>query len=158
MADNVRPEVRSSIMSAIRSKNTRNEIKIRKALHSAGFRYRLHRRDLPGTPDFVLPRYRAAIFIHGCFWHGHDCSLFKWPSTNAENWASKIKANRVRDTEAVRSLFASGWRVCVVWECVIRGRQKLDLGTVTGLLVDWICGEQECYELRGSDNVGQTDR
>ena len=156
MADIVRPEVRSRMMSAIRSKNTRNEIKIRKALHSAGFRYRLHRRDLPGTPDIVLPRYQAAIFIHGCFWHGHDCSLFKWPLTNAESWASKIKENRFRDANAVRSLFASGWRVCVVWECVTRGRQKLDLGTITNMLAHWIRGEQNFCELRGSKDVGHT--
>ena len=92
MTDIVTPATRSRMMSGIQSKNTQHEVRIRKALHKAGFRYRLHRRDLPGTPDITLPRYRAVIFVHGCFWHGHGCHLFKWPSTRPDSGPPKSSA------------------------------------------------------------------
>ena len=131
MTDIVSPEVRSRMMSGIRSKNTRQEVVIRKALHAAGFRYRLHRKDLPGTPDITLPRYRAVIFIHGCFWHGHDCSLFRLPSSNRATWSAKIAGNQHRDAEVSHRLLTAGWRVCTVWECALRGTHKKTLGRLS---------------------------
>jgi len=149
MTDVVAPAVRSRMMSGIRSKNTQNEIKIRKALYAAGFRYRLHRRDLPGTPDITLPRYRAVIFIHGCFWHGHDCHLFKWPSTRPEFWTAKIGANRKRDQEARIALLESGWRWIVVWECAIRGKNKIQFEELTNKVITWLNRGLPNCEIRG---------
>lgn len=149
MADVVTPAVRSRMMSGIRSKNTRHEVKIRKALHAAGFRYRLHRRDLPGTPDITLPRYRAVIFVHGCFWHGHDCHLFKWPASNPEKWATKIQSNQKRDTVSIQNLLTSGWRVCTVWECALRGRSKHSLDWVMCTVTCWIQSCKTTLEIRG---------
>ncbi len=125
-------------MSCIRGTNTRPEVRVRSLLHRQGFRFRLHVRDLPGKPDIVLPRYRAVIFVNGCFWHGHDCLLFKWPSTRPEFWRKKIEHNRENDRQAQESLHASGWRVAVVWECVMKGRFRLDEKTLTELLSTWI--------------------
>ena len=138
MADIVAPAVRSRMMSGIRSKNTKHEVRIRKALHAAGFRYRLHRRDLPGTPDITLPRYHTVVFVHGCFWHGHDCHLFKWPSTRPEFWAAKIAGNRQRDQEARTALLKAGWRRIVIWECAIRGKYRLEFESLINQMIAWI--------------------
>jgi DNA mismatch endonuclease, patch repair protein len=97
MADIVPKAKRSEMMAGIRGKNTRPEMLVRRALHAHGYRFRLHRKDLPGKPDIVLPKYRAVIFVHGCFWHGHDCHLFKWPKTREDFWIQKIKNNQERD-------------------------------------------------------------
>ncbi|MEJ8858644.1 very short patch repair endonuclease [Variovorax robiniae] len=119
-ADIVTPEQRSAMMSRIRGKNTRPELALRRQLFAAGYRFRLHRRDLPGTPDVVLPRYQVALFMHGCFWHRHTgCPMTTVPSTNAAFWEAKFSANVERDAAAVRRLQELGWRVAVVWECVI---------------------------------------
>lgn len=121
MSDVVSPEVRSRMMAGIKGKNTRPELQIRKLLFAAGYRYRLHRRDLPGTPDIVMPGKRIAIFVHGCFWHGHQgCKLAKIPSTRTDFWTAKIKANILRDRMAIDQLLLGGWRVLVVWECAVR--------------------------------------
>lgn len=121
MSDVVSPEVRSRMMAGIKGKNTRPEIQIRKLLFAAGYRFRLHRRDLPGTPDIVMPGKRIAIFVHGCFWHGHQgCKLAKIPSTRTDFWTAKITANRLRDRMAIDQLLLAGWRVLVVWECAVR--------------------------------------
>ncbi len=114
------------MMSGIRGKDTKPELLIRKALHSRGFRFRLHSLKVPGKPDLVLPRYNAAIFVHGCFWHGHDCHLFKMPSTRPEFWEGKIDRNRARDTEVRNALITSGWRRLVIWECALKGKFRLD--------------------------------
>ena len=151
MVDIVAPSVRSRMMSNIRSKNTRPEIDIRKGLHAAGLRYRLHRRDLPGTPDITLPRHRAVVFVHGCFWHGHDCHLFKWPSSNSDRWKKKILGNQSRDESSVQRLLASGWRVCTIWECALRGREKHDRQAVIDIAATWIRGAERLYELRGKE-------
>jgi DNA mismatch endonuclease, patch repair protein len=124
MADIVDQVTRSRMMSGIRGKDTRPELAIRKGLHALGFRYRLHVRQLHGRPDLVLAKYHAAIFIHGCFWHGHNCPLFKWPNTRKDFWRQKIEGNVARDDRAVTALLASGWRVAVVWECSLRGEAK----------------------------------
>ena len=137
MADVVDPATRSRMMSGIRGKNTKPELFIRKALHARGFRYRLHC-DLPGKPDICLPKHRAVIFVHGCFWHGHDCHLFKWPSTRPEFWRAKIERNRAVDAAAEEALAEAGWRVAVVWECALKGRTSLPIGEVVDKLGEWL--------------------
>lgn len=112
-------------MSGIRGKNTKPELVIRSALHRAGFRFRLHRKDLPGRPDLVFPRYRAVLFIHGCFWHRHDCHLFRWPSTRQEFWRVKIEGNVARDHRQYTELQDVGWRIATLWECAMKGRTRL---------------------------------
>lgn len=123
MTDIVDAATRSRMMSGIRGKNTRPEIMVRQALHKAGFRFRLHRKDLPGKPDLVLPKYQAAIFVHGCFWHGHDCRYFKIPKTRTDFWMAKIASNSSRDQRDIEALRKLGWRVMIVWECEIRDRK-----------------------------------
>lgn len=149
MADVVDPATRSRMMSGIRGKNTKPELMIRKALHARGFRYRLHC-DLPGRPDICLPKHRAVIFVQGCFWHGHDCHLFKWPSTRPEFWREKIGRNREVDRAAADGLLATGWRVAIVWECALKGREKKTLAAVTDGLVDWLrsAGPEICISSR----------
>ena len=120
MADNHTKEVRSRNMSHIRSKNTKPEEKVRKYLFSKGFRYRKNDRKLPGCPDIVLPKYKAAIFINGCFWHKHDCPRFVLPSSNQEYWIPKIQRNVERDRKNQLLLLEDGWNVLVVWECELK--------------------------------------
>jgi len=114
------PAVRSKNMRAIRSANTKPELSVRKALHAAGFRYRLQGKDLPGKPDIVLARYRAVVFIHGCFWHGHDCKYFKLPASRTDFWKAKIQSNQTRDQLAAARLNEMGWRVILIWECATK--------------------------------------
>lgn len=105
-------------MSAIRAKNTKPELIVRRYLHAAGLRYRLHPKDLPGRPDIILPKYRTAIFVNGCFWHGHEtCGAFKGTTSNSSFWSQKIERNRARDIEKTQSLKELGWKVITVWEC-----------------------------------------
>jgi DNA mismatch endonuclease (patch repair protein) len=120
MADVVDAATRSRMMAEIRAKNTAPELLIRRSLHRLGFRFRLHGKRLPGKPDLLLPKHKAVIFVHGCFWHGHDCSAFKWSATRAEVWRSKIKRNRENNERHIKALRGIGWRVCVVWECSVR--------------------------------------
>jgi DNA mismatch endonuclease (patch repair protein) len=135
MTDIVSKKTRSRMMSGIRGKDTWPEMMVRRLLHAQGFRYRLHRKDLPGKPDIVLPKYKAAIFVNGCFWHGHECSLFKWPASNAEFWENKIKANRRRDASAIEALEALGWRCLTVWECDTR---RLCAEDLCRTLKEWV--------------------
>jgi DNA mismatch endonuclease (patch repair protein) len=137
MADVVTPEKRSQMMAGIRGKNTKPEFIVRRGLHRRGLRYRLHVRSLPGQPDLIFPKYRAAILVNGCFWHGHQCSIFKWPSTRAEFWRSKIDGNRRRDERNVRDLIAKGYRVRTVWECETR-KSDADLMILLDDLASWI--------------------
>lgn len=120
MADNHSKEVRSMNMSHIRSKNSKPEEKVRKYLFSKGFRYRKNVKDLPGKPDIVLPKYKTAVFVNGCFWHKHDCPRFVWPSSNKEYWVPKIQRNVERDIENTRLLEEQGWQVLTVWECQLK--------------------------------------
>ena len=121
MADVVSPTKRSQMMSGIRGKNSLPEMLVRKTLFALGYRFRLHRRDLPGTPDIAIPRLKIAIFVHGCFWHAHQgCRFAKTPSTRAEFWTAKLQANVDRDRLSAASLSAMGWRVLTVWECSTR--------------------------------------
>lgn len=115
------PERRSALMSRIRGKDTGIEMLVRKSLHRLGFRYRLGGAGLPGRPDIVLPRHRTVVFVHGCFWHGHDCPLFRLPKTRPEFWRVKIGSNRARDSRVQEHLTRLGWHVQTVWECQLRG-------------------------------------
>ena len=148
MADVVDPATRSRMMSGIRGKNTKPELLIRKALHARGFRYRLHC-DLPGKPDICLPKHRAVIFVHGCFWHGHECHLFKWPATRPEFWRAKIGRNQEGDRAAERRLAVDGWRVAVVWECALKGRERLPLEDVISTCANWLRSDRMRLEVRG---------
>lgn len=121
MADVHTPQQRSYNMSRIRGKDTRPEMKVRKFLFANGFRYRLHDKQLPGKPDLVLKKYQTAIFVHGCFWHGHEgCRYFKWPATRREWWEKKINRTREIDQQAILALQEQGWKVIVVWECELK--------------------------------------
>ncbi|NWF34441.1 DNA mismatch endonuclease Vsr [Stenotrophomonas sp. SAM-B] len=122
MVDSLTPEQRSAQMSRIRGTNTKLEVLVRKALYARGFRYRLGGVGLPGRPDIVLPKYRTVVFVHGCFWHGHNCPLYRLPKTRPEFWADKIGKNRSRDERVVVELESAGWRVLTVWECSLRGK------------------------------------
>jgi DNA mismatch endonuclease (patch repair protein) len=125
------------MMAGIRNKNTKPEVIVRSLLHRAGFRFRLHARHLPGNPDIVFSRYKAVVFVHGCFWHGHDCPLFKWPGTRPEFWRAKIGRNQLNDRRAVSLLADEGWRIAVVWECALRGRDR-NLEDVARQLACWL--------------------
>ena len=120
-------EKRSRNMSAIRSKNTKPEIAVRKLLHSLGYRFRLHRKDLPGSPDIVLPKYKTVIFVHGCFWHRHqNCKYASTPKTRQEFWNKKFNENINRDKINQENLSSKGWKIIIVWECEIKD-QDFDL-------------------------------
>lgn len=107
-------------MSRVRSRNTSPELYVRRALHAAGLRFRLHRRDLPGTPDIVLPALRTVVQVHGCFWHGHDCRCGRAPSSNVEFWSAKLQRNVERDNRTTAALEAAGWSVRTVWQCELK--------------------------------------
>lgn len=136
-------------MSGIRGKNTKPEMLLRRGLHARGLRYRLHARDLPGSPDLVFPARKAVLFAHGCFWHGHDCHLFRMPGSRPDFWRTKIERNREVDRRAVEALRQAGWRVGVVWECALKGRTRLDLETVLDACAAWAREGGDMLEIRG---------
>jgi DNA mismatch endonuclease, patch repair protein len=138
MADIVSAEVRSRMMAGIRGKDTKPELIVRRALHARGFRYRLHSLDIPGKPDLVLPKHRAVIFVHGCFWHGHGCHLFRWPASRVEFWRDKIGKNRSNDLINAQKLEQARWRRAVVWECALKGKHRMPVDTVANQLEDWL--------------------
>jgi DNA mismatch endonuclease (patch repair protein) len=137
------------MMSGIKGKDTKPELMIRRALHARGYRYRLHSPAVPGKPDLFLRRYRAVIFVHGCFWHGHDCHLFKLPSTRMEFWKQKIDRNRARDAEVEAALREQGWRRLVVWECALKGKTRLDFEALIDRLCVWLTSGPENGEIAG---------
>ena len=128
------PEQRSYNMSRIKGKNTKPELLIRKWLWSQGYRYRLHRKDLPGKPDIVFSGRKRVVFVHGCFWHKHDCKYFKWPQTNSEFWKKKINENVRRDQKNYRTLTVYGWSYFIVWECQVRGENSEILGQLKNFI------------------------
>lgn len=128
MVDTVTPDRRSANMRAIRSTNTKPEIIVRRLAHAMGYRFRLHRKDLPGKPDMVFPKRRAVIFINGCFWHQHpdpNCKDARSPKTNTDYWQPKLNRNQSRDAEHESALLALGWHVLVIWECQIKDTEAL---------------------------------
>ncbi len=134
-------EKRSAVMRAVKAHDTKPEMRLRRALHADGYRYRLHAKDLPGSPDLVFPARRAVIFVHGCFWHGHDCPRgARVPKSNRAYWEAKIARNKTRDAAALAALEDTGWRALIVWECEIKGGEavenaRLFLGPARDLLV-----------------------
>jgi DNA mismatch endonuclease (patch repair protein) len=151
MTDRLTPAQRSLVMSHIRSRDTKPEMAVRRMLHAMGFRYRLHRRDLPGTPDIVLPRRKAIILVNGCFFHGHECASFRWPDSNRAFWQEKIRRNRERDAATSAALMADGWRVLTVWGCALKGPRRLDAGRLAAILARFILGTDGCAVLSGQD-------
>lgn len=122
---------------------------LRRGLHGVGFRFRLHDRSLPGSPDIVFPKYRAVIFAHGCFWHGHDCHLFRLPGTRPEFWQAKIARNRDVDSRAESALSAAGWRQGIVWECALKGKLRQPLAAVIDQCAAWLRTDIARLEIRG---------
>jgi len=151
VVDVLTPEQRRLNMSRIRGRDTKPEMILRRGLHALGLRFRLHRKDLPGRPDLVFPRYRAVIQVHGCFWHGHDCPMFKWPATRAEFWKEKIVGNRRRDRASLGALHESGWRVLVVWECALRGPGRRSVRDVLSRCESFVKDRNEALAELGSD-------
>ena len=146
MADVVDKETRSRMMSGIRGKNTKPELILRRALHARNLRFRLHPARMPGRPDLVFPKYRAAIFVHGCFWHRHeDCRYATTPATRPEFWREKFLDNVERDQRNIGALRAEGWRVAVIWECSLR-RTDRALETVDRVEA-WILGKEDFLEV-----------
>lgn len=149
MVDIVDGATRSRMMSGIRGKNTKPELAVRRGLHAIGFRYRLHPAEIPGKPDIWLPKYRAAVFVHGCFWHGHDCSLFRMPGTRQDFWRGKIDANRMRDARVDGLLAERGLRRLAIWECALRGRGRIGLDETLARTAAWLKGDEQWGEVRG---------
>lgn len=137
------------MMAGIKGKDTRAELTIRRGLHRLGFRYQLHRKDLPGKPDLVFPKYKAVIFINGCFWHAHHCHIFKWPSSRIEFWKEKIGKNKIRDLKNIESCILSGWKVLVIWECSLKGKTRRKLNEVIHTAANWIMYDSQNAEIEG---------
>lgn len=145
--DVLSPDQRSYCMSRIRGKDTKPEYIIRKGLFGMGFRYRLHKRSLPGCPDLVFPKYRAVILVHGCLWHKHECESFRWPKTNAAFWKEKITRNSRNDAENLVKLNSAGWRVLTVWECTLRRKPSVVLQNVIAKVARWLEHGQKRREI-----------
>ena len=140
MTDHVDSRTRSQIMAKVRSRDTRPEMEVRRALHRAGYRFRLHRSNLPGKPDLVFPRYRLALFVHGCFWHRHGCKRTTMPATNSEFWSKKFCRTLIRDRRALRELEEDEWATAIIWEC--------QLETGIGHLIDTLNRSSEAKQLK----------
>lgn len=138
MADIFGKKERSRIMSRIRGTNTTPEINIRRALYARGFRYRLHSKTLPGRPDLVFKKLNAVIFIHGCFWHNHDCAYGKLPATHKKFWTEKLTRNAQRDKEHIAQLRHAGWRVKVIWGCMLKNRKEIASRRMLNRLIAWL--------------------
>ena len=141
------PQTRSRIMARVGQKDTGAEMMLRRALHREGLRYRLHDRNLPGSPDIVLPRFKAVIFVHGCYWHAHGCHRSTLPKSHREFWSDKFTANRARDERECTSLLSEGWRVLTVWECALRGKTALPIEGVAKAVLAWLKSSAECGEI-----------
>ena len=151
MADIVSSQTRSRMMSGIRGKDTKPEMLVRQLLHGRGFRYRLHVRALSGSPDLVFPSLKAVVFVHGCFWHGHEgCSFFRWPKSRQEFWKKKIGRNRSNDSVSIQSLSKDGWRVLVVWECALRGKNGAEQEKVADMIADWLNNGKRNKQIKDS--------
>ncbi|WP_442593310.1 very short patch repair endonuclease [Parapusillimonas sp. JC17] len=149
MVDVLTEAQRQLNMSRIRGRDTKPEMLIRRGLHARGFRYRLQDRSLPGRPDLVFPRYKTVILVHGCFWHGHDCPMFRLPATRSEFWAEKIVANQRRDTIAHEALLSLGWRVLTIWECCLRGKGRIPINKVLDICVNFLQEGETAKTLSG---------
>jgi len=148
VVDVVDRRTRSKMMSNIKGHNTKPELLVRSALHKRGFRYRLHDKRLPGKPDLVFPKYKAIILINGCFWHGHDCHLFKWPSTRQAFWHQKIGQTRQRDAANLIEYQRLGWKTLTIWECALKGKNKLGIKETIETAVRWLQFDENDAEIR----------
>lgn len=149
MADIVSEKVRSRMMSGIRGTNTKPELMVRRELFARGYRYRIHYKKLPGKPDIVFPKYSAVILVHGCFWHKHNCHLFKWPSTRAEFWRDKINRNIERDRKNEQKILDQGWRILIIWECALKGKTKRNVNDIAEISERFLKGNESCREISG---------
>ena len=147
--DTVDRETRSRIMSSVGQKNTGPEALLRSALHKAGLRYRLHDKELPGSPDLVFPRYRAVIFVHGCYWHSHGCYKSTVPKSRRGFWEKKFSDNRIRDERNIDLLQKGGWRVLISWECALIGKHALAINEVAKLIQAWLMGTEPYGQISG---------
>lgn len=152
--DTVDRSTRSYIMSRVGQKDTGPETLLRSSLHAAGLRYRLHDRALPGSPDLVFPRFRAASFVHGCYWHAHGCYKSTVPKSRRVFWMDKFAANQKRDERDIRLLMERGWRVMVVWECALLGKNALPPSEVAERVRVWLQGAYARGEISGTPNHG----
>ena len=146
-------KIRSKNMSAIRSQNTKPELKLRHALHKMGFRYRLYSNKIIGKPDMVFKRFNAVVFVNGCFWHKHDCSNFQLPKSRVEFWQKKLEGNKSRDQNVLSVLQSEGWRIAVVWECALKGRGQPEK-IIAGKVANWLQGRDSFIELPEVSNAG----
>ena len=153
MADVVSASKRRQMMSGIKSRDTKPELLIRRGLHQRGFRFRCNVSNLPGKPDIVLAKYRAVVQVHGCLWHQHECHLFKWPCADdpvkAEFWKKKITGNRSRDQRQLFELINRGWRVAVVWECALKGKQRIATDDLLKQLGNFLLSSTSIFEITG---------
>jgi DNA mismatch endonuclease (patch repair protein) len=148
MVDVVDIQTRSRMMSGIRGRNTKPELIVRSLLFAGGYRFRLHRKDLPGKPDIVLPKYGTVINVHGCFWHGHEgCRLYRLPKSRTEFWQQKISSNIARDERNSQLLEVQGWRNLVVWECSLKGPGRLDAAHLLAKIVDFLGNDKRSGEI-----------
>lgn len=151
MVDVVDTAKRAMMMAGIKGKDTKAELLIRKGLYQLGFRYRLHRKDLPGKPDLVFSKHKAAIYVNGCFWHGHDCHLFKWPSSRPEFWKEKINSNVERDKRNLTACANDGWKTLTIWECSLKGKTRRNLNEVIHTAANWLLYDAQSAEIRGKE-------
>lgn len=156
--DTVDRQTRSRIMASVGQKNTGAELLLRKALHKNGLRYRLHDRSLPGSPDIVFPRFRAVVFVHGCYWHSHGCYRSTVPKSRNYFWTEKFHSNRLRDDRNVRLLLEHGWRVFTVWECALKGKTTQPYGVVTRALRRWLESTRKSGEIAGLPLTARHDK
>ncbi len=149
MADIVDKKTRSRMMAGIRGANTKPEIAVRSIFTRLRYKPEINCRELPGKPDIVLRRKKVAVFVHGCFWHGHNCHLFRLPASNTVFWKTKIDGNAVNDRLVVRSLKRKGWRVLVIWECALKGSGRINLQRIEGRVIKWLSSSTETCQIRG---------
>lgn len=149
--DTVDRAKRSQIMARVGQKNTGPEMLLRSALHRRGLRYRLHDRKLPGSPDLVFSKYHAVVFVHGCYWHSHGCYRSTVPKTRRDFWAKKFADNKERDQRKIDQLTSDGWRVLVVWECALVGKNARPAASVANEVVDWLHGTDGIGEMSGEE-------
>ena len=136
-------------MSSVGRKNTGPEMILRYALHQSGFRYRLHDKRLPGSPDLSLSKFHAAIFVHGCFWHAHNCKFSSTPSSRKEYWVPKFQANKLRDERKIDVLLDKGWRILVLWECALKLKSRFTLDEIISMVYFWLNSDEKYIEISG---------
>ena len=145
--DTVDKATRSKIMSRVGQKDTAPEMTLRRALHRLGYRYRLHDRKLPGSPDIVFPKYKAVVFVHGCYWHRHGCHLSTTPKSRETFWNEKFEANKARDKRNIEELTAAGWRVLIVWECSLKGKTEIGIDEVIFRATAWMTSNKTMAQI-----------